>query len=260
MSEKFEAKNIREVCALLATDPDRGLSEKEAAKRHETGGPNELKETKKKSALESFLEQLNNPLIFILFVAAAISMLLGEVSDTAIILAVILVNALVGVIQEGRAQKALDALKQLTSPAALVRRGGRQVEIPARDLIPGDIVCLDAGRQVPADLELISVNSLKIQKEAEERRRAEEIKAIKELAAKIDKTTVEVTIKCGENGKVFGSVTSKEIASKLADMGYEIDKKKIVLKDSLKTVGDYPAEIRFMEGVSAKITVSVKPA
>ena len=71
---------------------------------------------------------------------------------------------------------------------------------------------------------------------------------------------MEVTIKCGENGKVFGSVTSKEIASKLADMGYEIDKKKIVLKDSLKTVGDYPAEIRFMEGVSAKITVSVKPA
>ena len=106
----------------------------------------------------------------------------------------------------------------------------------------------------------VAVNSLKIQKEAEERRRAEEIKAIKELAAKIDKTTVEVTIKCGENGKVFGSVTSKEIASKLADMGYEIDKKKIVLKDSLKTVGDYPAEIRFMEGVSAKITVSVKPA
>ena len=92
----------------------------------------------------------------------------------------------------------------------------------------------------------VAVNSLKIQKEAEERRRAEEIKAIKELAAKIDKTTVEVTIKCGENGKVFGSVTSKEIASKLADMGYEIDKKKIVLKDSLKTVGDYPAEIRFM--------------
>ncbi len=106
----------------------------------------------------------------------------------------------------------------------------------------------------------VAVNSLKIQKEAEERRRAEEIKAIKELAAKIDKTTVEVTIKCGENGKVFGSVTSKEIASKLADMGYEIDKKKIVLKDSLKTVGEYPAEIRFMEGVSAKITVSVKPA
>ena len=109
------------------------------------------------------MEQLNDPLIFILFIAAAISMLLGEISDTAIILAVILVNALVGVIQEGKAQKALDALKQMTSPVALIRRNGKQVEIPARDLIPGDIVCLDAGRQVPADLELISVNSLKIE-------------------------------------------------------------------------------------------------
>ena len=105
----------------------------------------------------------------------------------------------------------------------------------------------------------VAVNSLKLQKEAEERRRAEEIKAIKETAAKIDKTAVDVTIKCGENCKVFGSGTPKEIASKLAEMGYDIDKKKIVLKDALKTPGDYPVEIRFMEGVSAKIVVSVKP-
>ena len=105
----------------------------------------------------------------------------------------------------------------------------------------------------------VAVNSLKLQKEAEARRKAEEIKAVKELAAKIDKTTVEVSIRCGENGKVFGSVTSKEIASHLADLGYDVDKKKIALKESLKTVGDYPAEIRFMEGVSAKITVRVKP-
>ena len=126
-------------------------------------GRNVLKDARRKTLPETFLEQLNDPLIFILFIAAAISMLLGEISDTAIILAVILVNALVGVIQEGKAQKALDALKQMTSPVALIRRNGKQVEIPARDLIPGDIVCLDAGRQVPADLELISVNSLKIE-------------------------------------------------------------------------------------------------
>ena len=129
-------------------------------------GQNVLKDARRKTLPETFLEQLNDPLIFILFIAAAISMLLGEVSDTAIILAVILVNALVGVIQEGKAQKALDALKQMTSPTALIRRNGKQVEIPARDLIPGDIVCLDAGRQVPADLELISVNSLKIEESA----------------------------------------------------------------------------------------------
>ena len=129
-------------------------------------GRNVLKDARRKTLPESFLEQLNDPLIFILFVAAAISMLLGEVSDTAIILAVILVNALVGVVQEGKAQKALDALKQMTSPMAVIKRDGKQVEIPARDLIPGDIVCLDAGRQVPADLELISVNSLKIEESA----------------------------------------------------------------------------------------------
>ena len=105
----------------------------------------------------------------------------------------------------------------------------------------------------------VAVNSLKIQKEAEARRRAEEIAAIRELAKKMDKAQVQVAIKCGENGKVFGSVTSKEIAGKLADMGYDIDKKKIVLKESLKVAGDYPVEIRFMEGVSAKINVSVKP-
>ena len=105
----------------------------------------------------------------------------------------------------------------------------------------------------------MAVNSLKIQKEAEERRRAEEIKQIKELAGRMDKSKVEVKIKCGENGKVFGSVTSKEIASKLADLGFDVDKKKILLKEGLKTVGEYPVEIRLMEGVSAKITVSVLP-
>lgn len=131
-----------------------------------TRGQNVLEEGHHKTLPEAFLEQLNDPLIFILFIAAAISMLLGEISDTAIILAVILVNSVVGVIQEGKAQKALEALKQMTSPMALIRQNDKLIEIHARDLIPGDIVCLDAGRQVPADLDLISVNSLKIEESA----------------------------------------------------------------------------------------------
>ena len=105
----------------------------------------------------------------------------------------------------------------------------------------------------------VAVNSLKIQKEAEERRRAEEVKAIRELAQSMDKAKVSVAIKCGENGKVFGSVTSKEIAAKLAEQGFDVDKKKIILKDALKTLGDYTCEVRLMEGVSAKIFVSVVP-
>ena len=105
----------------------------------------------------------------------------------------------------------------------------------------------------------VAVNSLKIQKEAEARRRAEEIAAIRELAKKMDKAQVQVAIKCGENGKVFGSVTSKEIAARLAELGYDVDKKKILLKDPIKTVGDYAVEVRLMEGVTAKIAVNVVP-
>ena len=105
----------------------------------------------------------------------------------------------------------------------------------------------------------VAVNSLKLQKEAEERRRAEEAAAIRALAKTMDKSKVTLSIKCGENGKVFGSVTSREIAAKLAELGYDVDKKKIVLKDPIKTVGDYTIEIRLMEGVSAKVFVSVVP-
>lgn len=129
-------------------------------------GRNFLAEAKPKTPVESFLEQLNDPLIFILFIAAAISMLLGELSDTMIILAVILLNATVGVIQEGKAQRALDALKKMTSPSALILKDGTPTEIPVKDLIVGDIVCLDAGRQVPADLKLTSISNLKIEEAA----------------------------------------------------------------------------------------------
>lgn len=129
-------------------------------------GRNVLEDERHKSAFACFLEQLNDPLIFILFVAAAISMLLKEFSDMVIILAVILVNTVIGVIQEGKAQKALEALKEMTSPKAVVKRSGHMQEIPASDLIPGDIVCLEAGRQVPADLQLTSAVSLKIEEAA----------------------------------------------------------------------------------------------
>lgn len=129
-------------------------------------GKNILEEAKSKSAVQAFLEQLNDPLIFILFIAAAISMLLREFSDTIIILAVIFLNAIIGVIQEGKAKRALEALKKLTSPIAIVIRNKEQIEISAKDLVVGDIVYLDAGRQVPADLKLLTTNSLKIEESA----------------------------------------------------------------------------------------------
>lgn len=129
-------------------------------------GKNVLMEAPPKTGPERFLEQLNDPLIFILFIAAAISLLLREYSDTAIILAVILVNATIGVIQEGKAQRALDALKKMTSPKTVILKDNKPTEIPAADLIPGDIVLLDAGRQVPADLQITESMSLKIEESA----------------------------------------------------------------------------------------------
>lgn len=141
------------------------MAEQEQTRQAERGR-NVLEDEKRPSMAECFAGQLNDPLIFILFVAAAISLLLKEYGDTAIILAVVLVNAFVGVIQEGRAQRALEALKELTSPHALIREGGQVRSIQAADLIPGDIVVLEAGCQVPADLKLTKAVNLKIEEAA----------------------------------------------------------------------------------------------
>ncbi len=162
----YENKSVRETGQILQCDIEKGLSNAEAAERRKQYGPNILKEQKEKTKIVLFLEQLNDPLIFILFVATAVSLFLGEMEDALIIVTVITVNAFVGVVQEGKARKAIEALKKLTSPHAIVKRSGRQMEIPAGDLVPGDIVCLEAGRQVPADLRLSRTMSLKIEESA----------------------------------------------------------------------------------------------
>lgn len=162
----FEEKSIREISDLLHTDKENGLSEAEAAKRLGEYGANVLKEGRKKTPAESFLEQLNDPLICVLLVAAFVSFLLKEVSDAIIIAVVIVVNATVGVIQEGKAQKALESLKKLTSPKAVVRRDGIVQEIAASALVKGDVVLLEAGAQVAADLRLVKTWNLKIEESA----------------------------------------------------------------------------------------------
>lgn len=159
----FEQKTAKETCEILQCDGRRGLSSEEAHKRLEENGPNELQDAPKKSWIASFVEQLNDPLIYVLLAAAAISLLLHEVSDAVIILAVVGLNAFVGVAQEGKAQKALDSLKKLTQPKACVIRDGIEREIEARKLVLGDLVCLEAGRQVPADLRLVKTDNLQVE-------------------------------------------------------------------------------------------------
>ena len=157
----LKQKSIQEMIFELKSNPEKGLSEAEASLRLRRNGKNALPDAKKKSLPSRFLEQLQDPLIYVLLAASSISLLLNEVSDTVIILFVVLMNAVVGLIQEGKAQKALDSLKKLSSPHAIVIRNGLRKEIPSSQLVTGDIVCLETGCQVPADLRLIEAESLK---------------------------------------------------------------------------------------------------
>lgn len=162
----FEQQSILETLRVLETEPEKGLDAEEAARRLARWGTNTFAEKKQKNLFQKFLAQLNDPLIYILLAAVGISVFLKEYGDAAIILAIVFLNAIIGVVQEAKAEKSLEALKKMTSPAALVRRSGAAVEIPASEVVPGDIVLLEAGRIVPADLRLISAVNLKVEESA----------------------------------------------------------------------------------------------
>ncbi|NLJ58864.1 MAG: cation-translocating P-type ATPase [Tissierellia bacterium] len=162
----YYKKDIATTCTELNTVQDTGLSQEEAKKRLSEMGPNILVEKKGKTKLQMFLSQLQDTLIYILFVAATISAILGEVTDAIIILMVVLVNAVIGMVQESKAEAALEALKNLSSPTAMVKRDGKVIEVPASQLVVGDLVVLEAGRVIPADLRLIKSVNLKIEESA----------------------------------------------------------------------------------------------
>lgn len=162
----FEQQPTTQALSQMGVNPQEGLSLEEAKARLAQYGTNTFEEKKPKTMLQKFFSQLNDPLIYILLVAVAISLFLKEFGDASIIMAVILLNAIIGVVQEAKAEKSLEALKKLSSPIALVRRDGLQMEVPAGELVPGDIVLLEAGRIVPADLRLISTINLKIEESA----------------------------------------------------------------------------------------------
>ena len=151
----YESRTASEAIRSLETDRENGLGRREAMERKAKYGANKLKEQEQKSVWQMVLEQLNDPLILILVVAMAISLMLHEFGDAVIIVAVVVLNAAVGIIQEGKAGRAVEALKKISSPQAVVVRDGERMKIPAEDLVLGDIVLLEAGNRIPADLRLI---------------------------------------------------------------------------------------------------------
>lgn len=159
-------KTIEDTLKELEVDPSKGLSSNEAKSRLEKYGENKLASKPKKTGIQIFMSQLKDPMIFILLVAALVSGIMGEISDAIIILLVIFINAIVGTVQESKAEKALEALKKLSTPKAIVKRDGVSTEIPSENVVPGDIIILDAGRYIPADLRLITTANMKVEESA----------------------------------------------------------------------------------------------
>ena len=158
----WHTKKIDDAIKELNSNASTGLSTSQASELISKNGKNSLNKTSKKSILKMIFEQLNNILIYILIIAAILSFFLGEPKEALIIFLVIILNASIGIFQESKAEKSLEALKNLSSPKALVKHDNEIIEINSEDLVVGDIVILETGRIIPADLRLIESVNLKI--------------------------------------------------------------------------------------------------
>ena len=160
---------LKEIQRKLKTNIYEGLSEEEAKKRKEKYGENKLQEQKKDSVLKRFIKQFNDFMIIILIIAAIISAVVAKMQgsndyiDSVIIIAIVVLNSIMGVIQEAKAEKSLEALKKMSAPVTKVKRNGKVTIIKGNDVVPGDIVILEAGNYVPADCRLINSYNLKIE-------------------------------------------------------------------------------------------------
>ena len=158
LNNSFHSETTEKVLKILSSGIE-GLSNKEANSRLQDYGLNELHEKKAKNPVLIFLKQFHSVLIYILFAAAAISFFIGHAADVYVILAVILVNAIIGFIQENKAEKSIQALKRMIVPYAKVFRGGKLQQVHAKELVPGDIIFLEEGDRIPADARLLEVKN-----------------------------------------------------------------------------------------------------
>ena len=171
MIQKFYTLSPEEVAAKLEVNPAEGLSADDAARRLERNGANEFGKTKHTSLIVKFLSQFKSFMILVLIAAAVVSGVVGYIggegmTDAIIIMAIVVINAIIGVAQEAKAEKSLDALEQMSAPHCKVRRGGEVQIIPSRELVVGDVVVIETGDSVPADLRLTEALNLQIQEAA----------------------------------------------------------------------------------------------
>jgi len=161
-SESWHIESVKTVFESFETTSN-GLSKEEVSNRLAKHGPNRLPESRVRSPLVRFLYQFHNVLIYVLISASAVTAMLGHWVDASVILGVVIINAVIGYVQEGKAENALRAIRQMLSPNAMVMRDGRQITVQAEELVPGDVVMLQSGDKLPADLRLSRVKGLQIQ-------------------------------------------------------------------------------------------------
>ena len=162
----WHAISAGDAVARTGSDPARGLSRAEAVRRLAAGGANELPQARRASAVAVFARQFASPLIYLLLVAAAVSLAIGERNDAVVIVVVLVANAIVGAVQEGRAERSMAALRRLAAPRARVVRDGEEQTVPAREVVPGDLLVLSAGDAIPADARVVEGAALLVSEAA----------------------------------------------------------------------------------------------
>ena len=239
----FYTQGEEEVLKSLDTSID-GLSTAQAKERLDAYGYNELDEGEKRSLLSKFIDQFKDLMIIILLVAAALSVItegMHGLTDACIILAVVVLNAAFGVYQEGQAEAAIEALKNMSSPLARVRRDGNVVEIDSRELVPGDIVLLEAGDVVPADMRLLEAASLKIEEAAltgesvpVEKNVTETVEADAGIGDRVNMGYQNSNVTYGRGTGVVTNTGMYTEVGKIADMLANADESQTPLKQSLE--------------------------
>ena len=239
----FYTQGEEEVLKNLDTSVD-GLSTAQSKERLDAYGYNELDEGEKRSLLSKFIDQFKDLMIIILLVAAALSVItegMHGLTDACIILAVVVLNAAFGVYQEGQAEAAIEALKNMSSPMARVRRDGHVVEIDSRELVPGDIVLLEAGDVVPADMRLLEAASLKIEEAAltgesvpVEKDVTETVEAEAGIGDRVNMGYQNSNVTYGRGTGVVTNTGMYTEVGKIADMLANADESQTPLKQSLE--------------------------
>ncbi|AAV60788.1 Ca2+, Mn2+-P-type ATPase [Streptococcus thermophilus LMG 18311] len=239
----FYTQGVEEVLKSLDTSVD-GLSTAQAKERLDAYGYNELDEGEKRSLLSKFIDQFKDLMIIILLVAAALSIITEGrhgLTDACIIFAVVVLNGAFGVYQEGQAEAAIEALKNMSSPMARVRRDGNVVEIDSRELVPGDIVLLEAGDVVPADMRLIEAASLKIEEAAltgesvpVEKDITETVEAEAGIGDRVNMCYQNSNVTYGRGTGVVTNTGMYTEVGKIADMLANADESQTPLKQSLE--------------------------